>query len=1000
MLDITFKEDADVVCANIAMYNDQTQEITKCKIENSNLAVANEVFENEPKQVKSTILLGHWTASSSSTKIIKKELYDKYKFIGTKANDIPCIYPILATANKIIYYPDLYKYYRIVEKSLSRRDDEESYNSVVESIVLAFKLLDEIHAQEEKEILFFNNCLNYLLGSLANIPEIHLRENCIQNFYNKLIEYNKNIFIEMKNSIFYENFFKCNALPNEFYTYLIDGKPITFIEKIKEREKMMHEKNNPKVTIVIPVYNGEQYLKEAIDSALAQTYTNIEVLVVNDGSKDKTDEIAKSYGDKIKYIKKANGGVASALNVAIKEMSGEYFSWLSHDDLYLPTKIEKEINALSTLENKDTIIACNVDVVSYSLDLIRHNKIPDNAKRSMACYLAFDQSVGLNGCALLIPKKLFDKHGLFNEDLKVTQDYDMWFRFAAEEEFFVIDDNLVLSRQHDNQGSKTMKEVHYEVDNLHSRFISKIKVEDFLNFVDNDIDLCKKYYTQYLIAMNCKKSAIRTLVLYINILMSQGKEKEALDFINKEFFANTNLELNKTLLSNIQNSKPKLVFYNNVWIKGGIERVLSKLFDGLKNDYDIVFVSTNFDENVGYELPEAIKQIQIAPNLNQNICHVLLFICALEKADIFIGNQNLDEFFIPTYKLLKESGIKTIACNHYNYFLPFQLKWLSNMAKIRNYYYNFADAVTWTTTASQLCYSAINDNGYYLPNPNSFEAQPQKTTHGKNIICVARFNDLLKRLDLSLKCFKLVLEKVPDATLTVVGSYDLDLTFPDEKKTLKELLNELQIPEKSINFVGEVSNAIDYYKKADIFMLTSETEGFGMVLTEAATCGVPSVAFNITGLDDIIIDGKNGYLVNMFDIQAMADRISEFLLLDDSKKAEMSNTALELSHKFDLDKVIDMWKQIINSISKNESVENTLEPKVKKLMRQYEKELIVKLYDNNSSTAHSTMATPIPEPTEYAAIDKGSYLNQLKYYIRTYGLKKTIKKIICKIFRR
>lgn len=759
---------------------------------------------------------------------------------------------------------------------------------------------------------------------------------------------------------------------------------------------------NPKVTIVIPVYNGEQYVSQAIDSALAQTYKNIEILVVNDGSTDNTENIALSYEDKIKYIKKENGGVASALNIAIKEMSGEYFSWLSHDDLYLPTKIEKEVEALSSLKNKNTIIACNVDIVSPSLALIRHNKIPDGAKKSMSCFLAFDQSVGLNGCSLLISKKLFDKHGLFNENLKVTQDYDMWFRFACEEEFLFIDDNLVLSRQHAKQGSKTMKEVNYEVDNLHSRFISKIQVEEFLNFVNNDIDLCKKYYTQYLISMNCKKSAIRTLILYINILILKGKEKEALEFINKELFANSNVSLNPTLFKVNQTSKPKLVFYNNIWIKGGIERVLSKVFNGLKNDYEIIFVSTNFDENIGYEIPANIKQIQISPNLNQNICHALLFICTLENADIFIGNQNLDEFFLPTYKLLKESGIKTIACNHYNYFLPFQLKWLSNLAKTRNYYYNFADAVTWSTKSSQIAYSGINENGYYLPNPNSFEVQQPKSTHSRNIICVGRFKDVYKRLDLSLKCFKLILERVPDATLTIVGPYNLNMKVPNSNKTFSKLLKELNIPNNKILFVGETFNLIDYYKKSDIFMLTSETEGFGMVLTEAATCGVPSVAFNIPGLDDIIENGKNGYLVDMLDIQAMADKISEFLLLDDSKKAEISKTTLELSHKFDLDKIIDMWKKIISSVYTNETRNDLLDSELKKIIKQYEKELIVKLFDPNNVSSHSTIATSttIPEPKEYAAIDKGSYLNQLKYYIRTYGIQKTIIKIIRKIIRK
>ena len=78
-------------------------------------------------------------------------------------------------------------------------------------------------------------------------------------------------------------------------------------------------KFHPKVSIIIPVYNGANYLRDAINSALNQTYKNIEIIVVNDGSNDngRTDEIALSYGNKIKYIKKKNGGVASALNVGI-----------------------------------------------------------------------------------------------------------------------------------------------------------------------------------------------------------------------------------------------------------------------------------------------------------------------------------------------------------------------------------------------------------------------------------------------------------------------------------------------------------------------------------------------------------------------------------------------------------------------------------------------------------------------------------------------------------
>ena len=114
---------------------------------------------------------------------------------------------------------------------------------------------------------------------------------------------------------------------------------------------------NPSVTILIPVYNGSNFIKQAIESAINQTYTNIEIIVIDDGSTDKgkTEKAVKSFGKKVKYIKKENGGVASALNRGIKEATGEYISWLSHDDIYLPNKIEKEIEVLNNLADKNTI---------------------------------------------------------------------------------------------------------------------------------------------------------------------------------------------------------------------------------------------------------------------------------------------------------------------------------------------------------------------------------------------------------------------------------------------------------------------------------------------------------------------------------------------------------------------------------------------------------------------------------------------------------------------
>ena len=134
--------------------------------------------------------------------------------------------------------------------------------------------------------------------------------------------------------------------------------------------------HNPQVSIVIPVYNGSNYLADAIDSTLAQTYTNTEVIVINDGSNDgdKTEKIALSYGNQIRYFAKENGGVSSALNLGIQKAEGEYISWLSHDDAYLPDKIQTQIEHLKDT-SRDTILFSDYEIIDENSNFVRKVKI-------------------------------------------------------------------------------------------------------------------------------------------------------------------------------------------------------------------------------------------------------------------------------------------------------------------------------------------------------------------------------------------------------------------------------------------------------------------------------------------------------------------------------------------------------------------------------------------------------------------------------------------------
>lgn len=226
----------------------------------------------------------------------------------------------------------------------------------------------------------------------------------------------------------------------------------------------MINNNNPLVSIVIPVYNGSNFMKEAIDSALNQTYKNIEIIVINDGSNDngETEKIALSYGDAIRYYSKENGGVATALNLGIEKMNGDYFSWLSHDDLYLPKKIELQVEAID-IDNKREVIVCKSSLIDKDKNIIpspRKNSFVGRKTGKEMFIDVFNRNRGLNGCALLIPILAFEESGEFN-DLKYTQDIECWARMMIKDySFLFIDDILVYTRVHNEQSQYNLSHLY------------------------------------------------------------------------------------------------------------------------------------------------------------------------------------------------------------------------------------------------------------------------------------------------------------------------------------------------------------------------------------------------------------------------------------------------------------------------------------------------------------------------------------------------------------
>lgn len=186
--------------------------------------------------------------------------------------------------------------------------------------------------------------------------------------------------------------------------------------------------NGKKVSIIISAYNAEKYLVQTIEAVLAQTYSSLEIIVVNDGSTDKTLSVLENYSDKIKIITQVNKGQDAALNNGYKNSSGDYIKFMDSDDLINPEMIECQVNAL---EGSDQHIAYGEWARFYNADYINADftKLDNWGNMNPVDFLT-SQSLGpmLQCGIMLIPRKIIEKSGLWDERLILFNDTEFFTR--------------------------------------------------------------------------------------------------------------------------------------------------------------------------------------------------------------------------------------------------------------------------------------------------------------------------------------------------------------------------------------------------------------------------------------------------------------------------------------------------------------------------------------------------------------------------------------------
>jgi glycosyltransferase involved in cell wall biosynthesis len=203
----------------------------------------------------------------------------------------------------------------------------------------------------------------------------------------------------------------------------------------------------PKVSVIIPNYNYSQYIGEAVESVLLQTYTNVEIIVVDDGSKDNSLELLETFGDKIKVLAQQNAGVSVARNNGVANSNGEFIAFLDADDVWLPEKLERQITLFLNDRTLGLVHVAVQDIDANGKNLETHfDGLSGEVSHEL---LLFKRAVILGGgSGIMIPRKVFDEVGGFDLRLSTSADWDIFYQISSRYKVGFINEILLKYRIH------------------------------------------------------------------------------------------------------------------------------------------------------------------------------------------------------------------------------------------------------------------------------------------------------------------------------------------------------------------------------------------------------------------------------------------------------------------------------------------------------------------------------------------------------------------------
>jgi glycosyltransferase involved in cell wall biosynthesis len=692
------------------------------------------------------------------------------------------------------------------------------------------------------------------------------------------------------------------------------------------------------ITVVIPVYNTEKYLKTALDSVTGQTHENIEIIVVDDGSTDNSREIILRYAESDKRIIPVlldeNRGLVYARKQGTEFATGEYLLFLDSDDTLSSDAVGKLICEIAN--ERTDILNFDVNVVN----VVNVSGLTDEAESRLqdfmrpydgklasdslvdSCFLSGDFS--WNICGKLIKtellkevyKEISDDHIIMAEDAYLSfllLLHAKSYRGLPGEAYY----NYWIGRG--ITGNKKMNLVKFGRICKQGKVIQLIR--EFLNG--------NGAFEQYEAAYRSLKDKLLVNTVYnwslldetdrpegFDLLMRSWSEASVIGQMGKMFwsdraFAAGGILGAKTLDRQRGKIKTIATFYHRMY-NGGVERVTAKLIDiWLGMGYNVVLLTEKPPHPDDY-IPEGKVTRVILPKCT-DADSVLPRIRALGEAveaydiDLVVYHAWVSYHSLWDIMTVKSKGASFVM--HTHGAPAFVMMWGRQLYKEMMYVYRLTDAVIALSRADQLYWSSFCDNVKCVSNPICFDVESVKQSDldGARLLWVGRLEYQAKRHTDLISVMKEVVRYRPDAVLSIVG-------VSETEEENERFLNLIEKKGLGSNIIpeGYQANVYPYYARASIYLSTSSYEGFPTTLVESKAFGVPCVTYELPYLE-MHRDGEGMIKVPFADTKKMAEAIVK-LLNDDERRKAMGATARRSLDKYtDIDHA-QVWAGIIESV--------------------------------------------------------------------------------------